>query len=172
MRGLIPSLRVLLDDAGKVVFVLNVASKDVKTDKFYRLLVDLYDRYHAQGLEIIAFPCNSFDQREPWANEEIKKFAHEKYGVQFYIAHKTFLDHSPVFCLAHKYFPGDIPWNFHGMFVFDRNGIPAERIPFDAPEELIELKIQEVLKRPYKASAETKEVKETTAATVESGEAE
>mmetsp|Transcript_9254 Transcript_9254/g.27847 ORF Transcript_9254/g.27847 Transcript_9254/m.27847 type:complete len:231 (-) Transcript_9254:606-1298(-) len=139
---------------GKVVFAINVASKDPKTDKFYRLLVDLHERYHANGLEILAFPCNAFDQREPLSNDEIKSFAEEKYGAQFKLMHKTFLDENPVFVLGHKSFPGEIYWNFHGMFVFDREGNPAQRIPADAPEELIEVKIQEVLERPYSPKEE------------------
>uniref|UniRef100_A0A7S3A3K1 Glutathione peroxidase n=1 Tax=Rhodosorus marinus TaxID=101924 RepID=A0A7S3A3K1_9RHOD len=134
---------------GKVVFAINVASKDTKSEKFYRLLVDLHDRYHAKGLEIVAFPCNSFDQRELAGNEEVKKYVQEKYGVEFTMMAKSFLDYNPVFCLGHQSFPGEIVWNFYGMFIFDREGNPADRIPSDAPEELIELKIQEVLERPY-----------------------
>uniref|UniRef100_A0A7S0G287 Glutathione peroxidase n=1 Tax=Rhodosorus marinus TaxID=101924 RepID=A0A7S0G287_9RHOD len=139
----------LLFVSGKVVFAINVASKDSKSEKFYRLLVDLHDRYHAQGLEILAFPCNCFDQRELAGNEEVKKYVQEKYGVEFTMMAKSFLDYNPVFCLGHKSFPGEIVWNFYGMFIFDREGNAADRIPADAPEELIELKIQEVLERPH-----------------------
>lgn len=35
------------------------------TDANYSQLVQLYDEYHTQGLEILAFPCNQFMGQEP-----------------------------------------------------------------------------------------------------------
>ena len=34
----------------------------------------MYDKYNAQGLEILAFPCNQFAAEEPGTASEIKTF--------------------------------------------------------------------------------------------------
>ena len=44
--------------AGKVVLMTNVASACGYTRSNYSELVALHDKYAAQGLEIVAFPCN------------------------------------------------------------------------------------------------------------------
>lgn len=128
------------------MLAINVASQDPKSDHMYVLLQNLHERYSSRGLAIVAFPCNEFDQRESGSHEEIKQ-AHQKRGTEYQIMAKSFLDSNPVFCLGHKSFPGEILWNFHGMFIFDTEGKPANRVPADAPGDLIEVKIQEVLER-------------------------
>jgi len=47
------------DFKGKVVLVVNVASKCGYTDQ-YRELEQLYQDYKDRGLVIIGFPCNQF----------------------------------------------------------------------------------------------------------------
>lgn len=42
----------------------------------------LYDRYKAEGLEILAFPCNNFASQEPGTKEEIQEFARQK-GAEY-----------------------------------------------------------------------------------------
>ncbi len=40
---------------------------------FYRQLVELYEKYsEANGLRILAFPCNQFGGQEPGTEEQIK----------------------------------------------------------------------------------------------------
>lgn len=53
------------------------------TDKNYKQLQALHDELAESGLRILAFPCNQFGSQEPGTNEEIKAFAHDKYGVKF-----------------------------------------------------------------------------------------
>merc|ERR1712011_80075 len=49
----------------------------------YSQLVTLQKKYaEADGLRILAFPCNQFGSQEPGTNEEIKAFAAAK-GVEF-----------------------------------------------------------------------------------------
>ena len=35
----------------------------------------LHNRYHEQGLRVLAFPCNQFAGQEPGSSANIKKFA-------------------------------------------------------------------------------------------------
>lgn len=60
----------LADYKGKVLLIVNVASKCGLTPQ-YEGLEALYQKYHDQGLEILAFPCNQFLEQEPGTNEEI-----------------------------------------------------------------------------------------------------
>jgi glutathione peroxidase len=46
-------------------------------------LTQLHEKYHGQGLEIIAFPYNQFGAQEPGSPEQITKFVKDKYGVDF-----------------------------------------------------------------------------------------
>jgi len=53
----------------------------------YEDLVELHEKYHSQGLEILAFPCNQFGSQEPGTPEEIRAFV-DKYGVKFQMFEK------------------------------------------------------------------------------------
>ena len=51
------------------------------TNTNYAELVELYSKYSSRGLEILAFPCNTFLQ-ERGSDEDIKKFAlHIERGI-------------------------------------------------------------------------------------------
>lgn len=51
-------------------------------------MVQFYNSKQAQGLEIIAFPCNQFGKQEQGTDDEIKEFVNG-YGVTFPIAAKS-----------------------------------------------------------------------------------
>ena len=55
---------------GKVVLVVNVASKCGFTDQ-YEGLEQLWDKYKDKGLMILGFPSNDFGSQEPGSNAEI-----------------------------------------------------------------------------------------------------
>ncbi|RXH70625.1 hypothetical protein DVH24_013371 [Malus domestica] len=59
---------------GKVLLVINVASKCGLTNSNYDELNQLYQNYKDQGFEILAFPCNQFGSQEPGSNKEIEDF--------------------------------------------------------------------------------------------------
>ena len=49
-----------------------------------RQLVEMYNEHsETAGLRILGFPCNQFGGQEPGSDEEVKKFATEKYNVTF-----------------------------------------------------------------------------------------
>ena len=72
----------LADYAGKVVLVVNTASKCGLTPQ-YEGLQALYDKYADKGLVIIGSPCNQFANQEPGDSEAIQGNCLINYGVSF-----------------------------------------------------------------------------------------
>lgn len=78
----------------------------------------------------MAFPCNQFGRQEPWNETKIKKFATEKYGVEFPMFSKVEVNGSgthPVYQHLKEYFPGKIWWNFAAKFIVNRAGVVVAR---------------------------------------------
>lgn len=74
--------QTLGDFAGKVLLVVNVASKCGLTPQ-YEQLEKLYEQLADQGFEVLGFPSNEFAGQEPGTEEEIMSFCRSTYGVQF-----------------------------------------------------------------------------------------
>lgn len=72
----------LADHAGKVLLVVNVASKCGLTPQ-YEGLEKLYREQHDAGLEILGFPANDFMGQEPGSEDEIRQFCTLTYDVTF-----------------------------------------------------------------------------------------
>ncbi|XP_010261611.1 PREDICTED: probable glutathione peroxidase 2 isoform X3 [Nelumbo nucifera] len=90
---------------GKVLLIVNVASKCGLTDSNYKELNILYEKYKNQGLEILAFPCNQFAGQEPGNNDEIQEFACTIYKAEFPIFDKDLLIKHPRCLYAYSSFP-------------------------------------------------------------------
>ena len=114
--------------AGKVVLLVNVASKCGLT-KQYKQLQALHDKYADQGLAIVGVPCNQFNGQEPGTAKEIAQFCSSKYGVKFDLLAKVDVNGETA-CPLYKSLtseetnpqsPGKIGWNFE-KFLFNRNG--------------------------------------------------
>jgi glutathione peroxidase len=111
-----------------VVLVVNVASKCGYTPQ-YEGLEKLYKKYHAQGLEILGFPCNQFRGQEPGTAAEIQNFCKVNFGVTFPLFAKIDVNGenvAPLYAYLKKQAPGilgteGIKWNFT-KFLIDRNG--------------------------------------------------
>ena len=67
---------------GKVLLVVNTATGCGFTPQ-YEALEKLYEKYHAQGLEILDFPCNQFGHQAPGDEAEIHAFCTAKYKTTF-----------------------------------------------------------------------------------------
>jgi glutathione peroxidase len=128
----------LADFTGKVVLLVNVASKCGNTPQ-YEGLEALYEKYKDKGLVVIGFPANNFGGQEPGSNEDILKFCTTEYKVSFPMMAKISVkgeDKHPLYqYLTEKSpFPGDIQWNF-GKFLLDREGkVVARFAPKTQPE--------------------------------------
>jgi glutathione peroxidase len=72
----------------KVVLIVNTASKCGFTPQ-YKDLQKLYDKYNAEGFEILGFPSNQFADQEPANNGEVKKFCEINFGVTFPLSEKV-----------------------------------------------------------------------------------
>ncbi|MBC7785716.1 MAG: glutathione peroxidase [Burkholderiales bacterium] len=118
----------LADHRGKVVLIVNVASKCGFT-KQYTALEALNQKYKDRGLVIIGFPANNFKGQEPGTDLEIKAFCTGTYNVTFPIMSKISVkgdDKHPLYKFLTEPttagdFAGEIGWNF-SKFLIDRTG--------------------------------------------------
>ncbi|MTV28438.1 glutathione peroxidase [Nitriliruptoraceae bacterium ZYF776] len=113
---------------GKVVLIVNVASKCGFTNSNYPQLTQLYEKYRAKGLEILAFPCNQFLNQEPESSEKVEEFACSRFNAAYSIFQKVRVN-GPKTAPLYKFlkakksgFCGSrIKWNFT-KFLVDKEG--------------------------------------------------
>lgn len=133
----------LSDYKGKVLLIVNVASKCGYT-KQYAGLEAIYEKYKAQGFEILAFPCNDFGGQEPGTNEEIQEFCSSTYSVKFKLFDKIKVigdEKAPLYVLLtsnKNVEQGDIKWNFE-KFLVDKEGNVVSRFRSKVTPESEEL---------------------------------
>ena len=72
----------LANHAGKVLLVVNVASKCGLTPQ-YEGLEQIYGSLKDRGFEVLGFPANDFGAQEPGEHDEIQEFCKLNYGVTF-----------------------------------------------------------------------------------------
>lgn len=130
---------------GHVCVVVNVASAWGLTDKNYKQLVELDQKFaDSKGLRILAFPCNQFNSQEPKSNAEIKEFAQGKYGAKFDLFAKINVNGDDAIPL-YKFlkikqkgtFGNRIKWNFT-KFIVNKEGIPVKRYsPTTDPKDMV-----------------------------------
>jgi glutathione peroxidase len=130
----------LQDYAGKVVLIVNVASKCGNTPQ-YAGLEALYQEKKGEGFVILGFPCNDFGGQEPGTLQEIAEFCSSKYQVTFPLMDKIHVkgpEQHPLYAALtgpEAKFPGDVKWNF-GKFLIGRDGKVAARFePKVKPED-------------------------------------
>ncbi|WP_432351988.1 glutathione peroxidase [Sporosarcina sp. A2] len=127
---------------GKPLVIVNTASKCGFTPQFGGLQ-ELYENYKDQGLTVLGFPCDQFNDQEFDNIDETTEFCQMNYGVTFPMFAKIDVngdEADPLFdhltteqkgMLSKK-----IKWNFT-KFLVDRNGQVVERYaPQTAPEKL------------------------------------
>ena len=127
---------------GKVLLIVNTATGCGFTPQ-YEGLQDLYEKYQAQGFEILDFPCNQFGNQAPGTEEEIEDFCQSRYGVTFKMFSKVLVNgeqEEPLFTYLKSQQGGimgsKIKWNFT-KFLVDRQGNVVERFaPTATPEKL------------------------------------
>ncbi|CAK9175839.1 unnamed protein product [Ilex paraguariensis] len=136
---------------GKVLLVVNVASKCGFTQSNYTQLTELYDKYKNKGFEILAFPCNQFMKQEPGTSQEAQEFACTRFKAEYPIFQKVRVngsDTAPVykFLKAHSggFFGYSIKWNFT-KFLVDKEGQVIHRYAPTTAPLAIEADIQKAL---------------------------
>lgn len=146
------------DYAGKVLLVVNVASKCGLTPQ-YEGLEALYKARKAEGLEVLGFPANDFRGQEPGTEEEIAEFCSTTYGVDFPLFKKISVvgpEKHPLYKALTEAAPttegdgpmrtrlqgfgietggpGEVLWNFE-KFLVGRDGQVVARFAPDVPAD-------------------------------------
>ncbi|AZQ09766.1 MULTISPECIES: glutathione peroxidase [Shewanella] len=143
LTGIAGDNRTLNDYRGKVLLVVNTASKCGFTPQ-YQALESLYRKYQSQGLEILGFPCNQFGAQEQGSEAEIAQFCELNFGVSFPLFSKIDVNGDqahPLFVHLKKAAPGvlgsqSIKWNFT-KFLIGRDGKVRDRFaPTTDPAKL------------------------------------
>ena len=133
----------LADKAGKVLLVVNTASKCGFTPQ-YDGLEALWRKYRDRGFEVVAFPCNQFGGQEPGNAEEIESFCKVNFGVSFPLMAKIEVNGdgaTPLYNWLKAEAPGllgskGVKWNFT-KFLIGRDGKVVKRFaPTDKPASL------------------------------------
>lgn len=136
---------------GKVVLLVNVASKDPDAPLQYPELVALAEKYEDQGLRVLAFPCDQFggEGQDFDTDAEILSYLEQAYRVRFPIFTKRDVNGPlarPAFLYLNAHLPGRFgpitEWNFT-KFLVGRDGKPFKRyetreLPIAAMEDDIQ----------------------------------
>lgn len=148
------------DHAGKVLLVVNVASKCGLTPQ-YEGLEALHEQLEDKGFAVLGFPANDFGAQEPGSNEEIADFCRTNFSVSFPMFQKIAVtgdDKHPLYAALTAAQPAkqgdpeafrerlrgfgmtpnpdpEVLWNFE-KFVIARDGSVAARFsPTTAPDD-------------------------------------
>ncbi|XP_076885469.1 putative glutathione peroxidase 2 [Bidens hawaiensis] len=136
---------------GKVLLIVNVASKCGLTESNYKELNILYQKYKDQDFEILAFPCNQFLRQEPGTNEEIQETVCTRFKAEFPIFDKVDVNGNNAaplykFLKSEKggFLVNGIKWNFT-KFLVDKQGKVIQRYGPRTPPLEFEKDIQDLL---------------------------
>ncbi|XP_010468890.1 PREDICTED: probable glutathione peroxidase 5 isoform X2 [Camelina sativa] len=118
---------------GKVLLVVNVASKCGLIESNYTQLTELYQKYKDQGLVVLAFPCNQFLYQEPGTSEEAHQFACTRFKAEYPVFQKVRVNGqnaAPVYKFLKSKKPSflgtRIKWNFT-KFLVSKDGQVIDR---------------------------------------------
>jgi glutathione peroxidase-family protein len=119
----------LAEYKGKVLLIVNTATRCGFTPQ-YKDMEPLYQKYHAQGFEILDFPCNQFGQQAPGTIQEIHSFCTANFDIHFPQFDKIDVNgenaHPLYTWLKAQAGGGDIKWNFT-KFLVGRDGKVIKR---------------------------------------------
>ena len=119
----------LSDYKGKMLLIVNTATRCGFTPQ-YKELEPLYQKYQAQGFEILDFPCNQFGQQAPGTIQEIHQFCTANFNIHFPQFDKIDVNgenaHPLYTWLKAQAGGGDIKWNFT-KFLIGRDGKVIKR---------------------------------------------
>jgi glutathione peroxidase len=132
----------------KLILIVNVASQCGLTPSNYQELSKVYDEWSEKGFEILAVPCNQFNDQESGTSTEIFNFVTTTYEVKFPLLQKVDVNGNythPLFAYLRSnselYDPKTqtakvIPWNFAKFFV-QPDGKVIKYYPPEEPMETV-----------------------------------
>ncbi|MBQ7812469.1 MAG: glutathione peroxidase [Bacteroidales bacterium] len=130
------------DYKGKVLLIVNTATECGFTPQ-YKGLQELYDKFKAEGFEILDFPCNQFGHQAPGTEEEIQSFCTLKYKTTFPLFAKVDVngkDEEPLFRFLKDsrggFLNNDIKWNFTKFLVSRDGKVMARYGSMTKPEKI------------------------------------
>lgn len=118
---------------GKVLLIVNSATHCGFTPQ-YKELEALYEKYRAEGLEILDFPCNQFGQQAQGSFQDIHRFCTDNYNIQFPQFDKISVNgstESSLYTWLKAQKGGDIKWNFTKFLVGRDGRVVARYEPAD-----------------------------------------
>jgi glutathione peroxidase len=124
----------LRDYAGKVLLIVNVASKCGLTPQ-YDGLDALYRAEKDRGLEVLGFPCNQFGGQEPGTDAEIQDFCKTSYDVTFPVLAKIDVN-GPDADPLYQYLRAEAPGDFGPAYGIFYERISARRPEADGTDEV------------------------------------
>jgi len=140
----------LNDFEGKVILIVNTATKCGLAPQFTGL-EKLHQTYKKDGLVVLGFPCNQFQNQEPETNESMVKSCQINFGVTFQLTEKIDVNGKnthPIFEYLKNELGGflgsKIKWNFT-KFLIDKNGQPFKRYAPTTKPSKIEKDIENLL---------------------------
>ena len=149
---------VLLKDylGQKGTIIVNVASQCALTNQ-YEGLVDLYNEYHDDGLNILGFPCNQFGSQEPDPVEKVRVNMKKEFGVTFPLFDKIDVNgpfESPLYTELKSYSDigmnptsntKKVSWNFQ-KYLLNSEGIPVRMYKPGIVPEVIRSDVDALIK--------------------------
>jgi glutathione peroxidase len=135
---------------GQIILIVNTATRCGLTPQFEGL-EQLHQKYNQQGLVVLGFPCDQFNNQEPETNETMEEVCRINHGVSFQLTEKIDVNgknEHPVFSFLKRKKPGlfgkRIKWNFT-KFLVNREGQPIKRYAPTVKPERIEKDILKLL---------------------------
>ena len=135
---------------GKAILIVNTATKCGLAPQF-RELEALHQKYKDQGLMIIGFPSNQFQNQEPELNETMEETCEINFGVSFQLTEKIKVngrETDPLFRYLKDQLPGKlgkrIKWNFT-KFLISPEGKPVKRFAPTVKPSSMEQDIADIL---------------------------
>ena len=129
---------------GKVLLIVNTATHCGFTPQ-YDGLEALYEKYSAQGFEVLDFPCNQFFRQAPESDEEINHICSLKFNTKFPRFKKIDVNGKnadPLFVyLCSQNEQGKykkVKWNFTKFLVNKKGEVIARFEPTVKPQEIEE----------------------------------
>jgi glutathione peroxidase len=150
--------KTLSDKKGKVLLIVNVASKCGLTPQ-YEALEALYANYRDRDFEVLGFPANNFMGQEPGSDDEIQQFCKMNFDIKFPMYSKISVegsDQHPLYIALTQALPvannkgdasfrnklaglghtpkneNDVLWNFE-KFLINRDGQVVARFSPEVP---------------------------------------